>query len=177
MLICVAPWKLASAAVPSAAWAGRQLLEPAVISGRTACAFAPGILRATTWWCAIPRALDTSLKLSAGEPHGSPPRRRSTTLGLTCTRQAHLLLEGSFHGCWLHRVLHTTIQRCAVSVGALWARQLECLQCPAATRRVARAPFTSNTPAVTRHRRNPTDQTSSRSRLICASPAAFKTEE
>ena len=77
----------------------------------------------------------------------------------------------------------TTIQRCAVSVGALWARrarQLECLRCPAATRRVARAPFTtgtSNTPAVTRHRRNPTDQTSSRSRLICASPATFKTEE
>jgi hypothetical protein len=86
------------------------LLKPAVVAARTACAFAPGILRATTWWCAIPRASDTSLKLSAGEPHGSPPRRRSTMppvhdLGLTCTRQTHLLLEASFHGRWLHRVL------------------------------------------------------------------------
>lgn len=101
-------------------------------------------------------------------------------LGLTCTRQAHTSFwkkASTAAGCIVSCCLHTTIQRRAVSVGALWARQPECLRCPAATRRVARAPFTSNTPAVTRHRRNPTDQTSSRSRLICASPATFKTEE
>lgn len=124
-----------------------------------------------------PKGLRHLIKAVGGRTTRITSTQTQHDLGLTCTRQAHLLLEGSFHGCWLHRVLHTTIQRRAVSVGALWARQPECLRCPAATRRVARAPFTSNTPAVTRHRRNPTDQTSSRSRLICASPATFKTEE
>jgi hypothetical protein len=52
-----------------------------------------------------PKGLRHLIKAVGGRTTRITSTQTQHDLGLTCTRQTHLLLEASFHGRWLHRVL------------------------------------------------------------------------